>query len=1024
MTKQRTIDRVGGGDSIINLTLHVKSNKIEVSYEADITLGQTYLFGCEEITPTALGDVTKQRTIDRVGGGDSIINLTLHVKSNKIEVSYEADITLGQTYLFGCEEITPTALGDVTKQRTIDRVGGGDSIINLVLHVKSAAQDIAVSYESTINVDENLIFGCQVYTFSVTGPQVLTNKIPRLSVLGDSIITLNLTVQAGGSPTKEDITVQYEADLTLGQTYLFGCEEITPAVAGDVNKQRTIDRVGTYGDSIINLILHVKPAAVEVQYEADLTLGQTYLFGCEEITPTAIGDVTKQRTIDQVGGGDSIINLILHVKGAKIEVQYEADINLGQTYLFGCEAITPTAIGDVNKQRTIDRVNGGDSIINLILHVKTPCDNPAVIHHVETHNICTNEPLPYKDLEWNKTFYTRDTTYNDTLVYQVGDKKGCDSIVQRVLASVPATYKIQPVTNIIICDGDSYTWKLPNGKEVGTYNTTQIVKDSIPDPDPLYPCDSLIYELNLTVQTAVDLPATDTVVCNGTSFVWKDLDGNVIGTYTTSQTGLTHVVKHKVINTAGTYCDSLRYTLNLTVLPAMTKEVRQDTICYNSDYTWNDEAGNLIKTLTAVKANVKDTVYRQFAGTECDSIMNVLLLVVHDEAKTIPTEETISFGADYTWKDQDMNVIKTYTDVEKSLTDKHVVATADGKCDSLIYTLSLKVKPIDTEETSISATVCAGSTYKSRLNDVLITKDTTWSETLRVKKDGAKVDSVYNYTIYIFRNPSILPTTLVDSVRAVCGYPLDTATAQAEIKAYLKANFNVIHVDPDAQIKWYVKRDGKFVPKAKDIISGGISEVEFQCIILDQCGNKLAIDKTIPVLDPDMVLKPGILVEKYGHWLLMLHVNNLVKEGFVFTEQDVDWYQEQNGVEKKLDYHGYYYTANEELVGNFYVIINATNATGCNAAIKSNTVDWSTPMNAPMRLVPNFGHEGTMMRLENLNPNNEYQIYAYDEAGVLIRQMSVSGQAMTEIRAEGIPGIYMLRVVTDEKVETLRYIIK
>jgi hypothetical protein len=64
------------------------------------------------------------------------------------------------------------------------------------------------------------------------------------------------------------------------------------------------------------------------------------------------------------------------------------------------------------------------------------------------------------------------------------------------------------------------------------------------------------------------------------------------------------------------------------------------------------------------------------------------------------------------------------------------------------------------------------------------------------------------------------------------------------------------------------------------------------------------------------------------------------------------------------------------------------------------------------------------MRLENLNPFNEYQIYGYNEAGKLVSTMSVSGQATTEIRAEGSQGLYMLRVVTDEKVETLRYIIK
>ncbi len=948
----------------------------------------------------------------------TLLTLLSTVMLHAVDVEYNATVCGSGAYLFGCQELTTS--GTYTKDE-----GGNTVYLHLLF-----SKPVTVSYEPVIEPGQTYLFGCQTYTPSA---DVTDNNILSTKAGCDSTIIMNLKVKA----SVKDITVSYEADIILGQTYLFGCDEITPTALGDVTKQRTIDRVGG-GDSIINLTLHVKSNKIEVDYEADIILGQTYLFGCDELTPTALGDVTKQRTIDRIGGGDSIINLTLHVKSDKIEVTYEANIELGQTYLFGCDEITPAAVGDVNKQRTIDRVGGGDSIINLVLHVNDLCPALPIMGQADVVTKCQEDLSTYS---WRGKTFTQwigknpPAHYRDTLCYDTivgGSYKNCDTILVLSLTVYYPTYPVMQTDKAIICDGDTYTWSI-NGKTKSItpamYANQTTFYDTIPDnpatQQSMTPCDSLLYQLDLTIHTAIDKPATDTVVCNGTSFEWKDQDGNIIGTYTTSQTGLTHVVAHKVMNTAGTFCDSIRYTLNLTVLPAMTKDVREDTVCYDAgDYDWKDAAGNLVKTITSPKASLKDTVYKQFAGTSCDSVMQVLVLFVHNELKTVPTSKKIGFGADFTWYDQDNNVIKTYTDVEKNLTDKYVVSTADGKCDSILYTLSLTVAPIDTEETTVSATVCAGSTYSSRTSLVLITNDTVWSETVRVKKDGVKVDSVYNYNLYIFRNPSILPTNLVDSVRAVCGYPLDTVKAQTVIKDYLKTNFNKIHVDPDAQILWYVKQNGKFVQRAKDIIVGGQDEVEFQCVILDQCGNKLAIDKTIPVLDPDMLDKPGILVEKYGQWLLMLHVNNLVGEGYAFTEQDVDWYQILNGVEKKLDYHGFYYTANEELTGTFYVIINATNASGCNAAIKSNIVDWSKPMNAPVRLVPNFGHEGTMMRLENLNPDNEYQIYAYDEAGMLVRQMSVSGQAMTDIRAEGIPGIYMLRVVTGDKVETLRYIIK
>ena len=264
----------------------------------------------------------------------------------------------------------------------------------------------------------------------------------------------------------------------------------------------------------------------------------------------------------------------------------------------------------------------------------------------------------------------------------------------------------------------------------------------------------------------------------------------------------------------------------------------------------------------------------------------------------------------------------------------------------------------------------------------------------------------------------------MDDVRAVCGSPLDTLAAQTKLEQYLRDNFWTIHVDTASLIQWNVGRAGQYVPGAWNIISGAQGDVDVQLVVTDGCGQAGAFTRTIPVDDPESILLSNILVPKYGHWLLMLHVNDLVDAGYVFTEADIDWYMIANGVETKLDHHGYYYTLDEQLVGQFYVIIHTASEYGCNTTVKSNTVDWSVPANAPLRLVPNIGEEGTMMRLENMDPRTSYQIYGYNEAGKLVRTMSVCGQSTTEIRAEGTQGLYMLRVVTDDKVETLRYIIK
>jgi hypothetical protein len=303
-------------------------------------------------------------------------------------------------------------------------------------------------------------------------------------------------------------------------------------------------------------------------------------------------------------------------------------------------------------------------------------------------------------------------------------------------------------------------------------------------------------------------------------------------------------------------------------------------------------------------------------------------------------------------------------------------------------------------------------------------------DSVRVEEQGVPVDKFYHYNMYVFTNPSNLPDTLMNGVHAICGMPLDTANAQAAIEKYLKDNFFTLRIDTNATISWYVKRAGSFVPRANEEITASEDEIEFQCVVADECDDTqdAVFTLKIPVEDPPMadLEKEKILVEKYGQWLLMLHVNKLKRLGYVFTEEDVDWYLYVDGVnDKLLDHHGYYYTIDEPMTGKYYVIINATsNENGCNAAAKSNLVDWSRPAKAPMRLIPNIGPEGTMMRLENIDPDQESVICAYDEAGGLMWTKTVSGEAVTEIRAEGIPGIYMIRVVTGDKVETLRYVIR
>lgn len=568
--------------------------------------------------------------------------------------------------------------------------------------------------------------------------------------------------------------------------------------------------------------------------------------------------------------------------------------------------------------------------------------------------------------------------------------------------------------NVTICETElPYNWKpsdkvdlvIPVDAE-GTYF------DTLPD---LANCKVDIFTLNLTVNKKLVEQADAKTICPGDSYDWKDAAGNLIKTVSAADK-YEHTVYYLDEAGAPTTCVKEHYELTLSIFAAPDTVRKSDFVCDGEPYEWRDKQNNLIKSYASVTDALKDTVALPYAQGGCDSIVHVLDLSVDKIEVVEASESKVYFGYTY------VSVNGRKFVITKDTTIYEYEQNVRG-CDSVEYKQKVSVLEIPRGERTIRYTVCAGDTYVAAGGPREITGDSTWVDIVRFELK-TPIDSVFTYNIYTYRSPSTLPDTLINSVRAVCGSPLDTLTAQTRIKQYMNDNFWTIHVDTASAIQWFVSRAGSYVAGASNILSGAQGEVDFKVVITDACGQAAEFSKVIPVEDPGAEFQDNILVSKFGQWLLMLHVNNLIKAGYVFTEDDIDWYQIVNGVETKLDNHGYSYTINEELVGSFYVIIHTASEFGCNTTIRSNTISWSAPSNAPLRLVPNIGVEGTVMRLENLNPSNEYQIYGYNESGTLITTMSVSGQAVTEIRAEGSQGLYMLRVVTDDKQETLRYIIK
>ena len=219
-----------------------------------------------------------------------------------------------------------------------------------------------------------------------------------------------------------------------------------------------------------------------------------------------------------------------------------------------------------------------------------------------------------------------------------------------------------------ICHGDAYTWHGNTYSAAGDYTV------NVPSASG---CNTEV-TLHLTVLPAtVTLPADNHIICYGNSYEWYGKTYNATGTYT-----------HALKNVLG--CDSLVYTLNLTVLPeTVTFPAENHTICHGNSYEWYGETYNATGTYTHVVKNVLG----------CDSLVYTLNLIVLPEVPATEESATICYGETYTWHGQAYTVSGDYT---------ATLSNAYG-CDSVVV-LHLTVLP-EVPVTEESVVVCYGETY-------------------------------------------------------------------------------------------------------------------------------------------------------------------------------------------------------------------------------------------------------------------------------------------------------------------------
>ena len=445
----------------------------------------------------------------------------------------------------------------------------------------------------------------------------------------------------------------YHLDLIVANKYLFPTEAYL--CDGKAYKWRgnTYKEAGIYTDSLVSSmgcdsiyqLTLLNSESYHIEDFDTICEGESYAWHGQTFTTAG----TYYDNLISSKGCDSIH--ILHLFVAKnFHFVEENGIRSGKEYEWRGRILTQAG----QYYDSLKTIEGCDSVYQLNL-ARVP-----------------NYYYPYVDyicrgavLTWRGKQYSESGVYYDSLVSVI---YGTDSIYQLHLTVIDTEYYEE---SAIICKGETYTWRNQ------LYNQSGIYYDTIRTTNPrcFPPCDSVIYQLNLTVGETFH-EVTNASFCKGESYNWRGFQYTKPGVYYDEYT-----------TTLG--CDSI-YQLNLTQNRTYSFNQR-DIICEGESFYWR---GNAYTQTGMYWDSLQST-------NGCDSIYCLELTV----AKPFIDEEyiTICDNEVYDWRGGVYKSQGTYYD---SLT------TYLG-CDS-IYILHLTVKP--TYLTKEYATICENEEYVWRGN--------------------------------------------------------------------------------------------------------------------------------------------------------------------------------------------------------------------------------------------------------------------------------------------------------------------
>ena len=217
-----------------------------------------------------------------------------------------------------------------------------------------------------------------------------------------------------------------------------------------------------------------------------------------------------------------------------------------------------------------------------------------------------NEEVPIQRYRCEKICLQDSVEWNDTIITTPGiferiipSRFGCDSIIEILETNVlPLPVKI--ANDTLICNGESVFFHNLEIMESGLY--------SYSFPYNNHPCDSVIHELNVEVSELPIFIESFENLCHGDSILFADRWIKDAGTY------------HEILSSKSTLCDSFEHVLVLDVSPPSERYMSDTILCpgdsINFENAWYREAG------------LYSAEYADQNG--CDSIYTDLFLQYYD----------------------------------------------------------------------------------------------------------------------------------------------------------------------------------------------------------------------------------------------------------------------------------------------------------------------------------------------------------------------------------------------------------